>query len=471
MTISRYWLTEPQAPPAPEPAQVAFPVEAVRRDFPILHREVDGAPLIWLDNAATTQKPRRVIEAIVEYYTRYNANVHRGAHTLAREATAAYENARATVAGFVGAGAPEEIVFVRGATEAINLVAGSWGEDNIHTGDEIVLTTLEHHSNIVPWQLLATRKRARLRVVPIDEQGAVDQEEYRAALSNRTKLVALSHVSNVLGTVLPVRDMIALAHRNGARVLIDGAQAVGHFPVDVRDLDADFYVLSGHKLFAPTGIGALYGKHDLLTGMRPWQGGGSMIEHVGFDHTTYADIPQRLEAGTGHISGAIGLAAAIDYVRGLDRTAAEGYENYLTRYATAALSRIPGLRLFGTTPDKIAVLAFLIEHTDPAAIAGYLDQQGIAVRAGHHCAQPALASYGVTSLVRPSLAFYNTTQEVDALVAALSAYPGEPDGTRPRTDAGGRTTTPTTAAATSSNRDAGSTGPSGVTTNGVAKPR
>lgn len=421
-TIERYWLSTPAQPPGPEPEPVAFPVEAVRRDFPILHREVDGKPLIWLDNAATTQKPTSVIEALSTYYARYNSNVHRGAHSLAREATEAHEGARATSARFLGAASPSEIVFVRGATEGINLVANSWGQDNISTGDEIVLTTMEHHANIVPWQLLAARKRARLRVVPLDETGALDQEAFARLLNNNTKLVSFSHVSNVLGTIAPAKEMIALAHRYGAKVLVDGAQAVGHFPVDVQDLDADFYVLSGHKLFGPTGIGALFAKHDILSRMSPWQAGGNMIENVSFEKTTYADVPHRMEAGTANIGGAIGLAAAMDYVENLDRDQAERYEQYLTAYAMRALSGLPGLRHIGTTPDKVGVLSVLIDGTDPTKLAEHLDGDGIAVRSGHHCAQPAINRYGLTNVLRPSLAFYNTTQDIDSLVGSITEY-------------------------------------------------
>lgn len=445
MTTARYWLPENatqeqtlreriqsasnyRRPEAPQKmATVSFPVDAIRRDFPILHREVNGKPLIWLDNAATTQKPTGVIETLVEYYSTYNSNVHRGAHALAREATEALEGSRAKVAGFLGAARPEEVVFVRGATEGINLVASSWGGANVQTGDEIILSTLEHHANIVPWQQLAKDKRAKLRVIPIDDTGAIDLEKYEQMLNQRTALVAISHASNVLGTIVPVREMITIAHRYGARVLVDGAQAVGHFPVDVQALDADFYVLSGHKLFAPTGIGALFAKQEVLDGMPPWQTGGNMIEKVEFGKSTFAQQPHRMEAGTLNIAGAIGLGAAVDYLNGLDRNMAEAHENHLAQYASQALARIPGLRQFGATPDKIAVHSFLIDGTDPMAVASFLDQQGIAVRAGHHCAQPTLARFGETSTIRPSLSFYNTMEEVDALVQALHAYLESPE--------------------------------------------
>jgi cysteine desulfurase/selenocysteine lyase len=417
-----YWLAEPPAEPEPVGERPAFPVEAIREDFPILQRAVDGRPLVWLDNAATTQKPTQVIEAVGEYYAAHNSNVHRGAHTMARRATERYEAARATVAGFLGADAPESIVFVRGATEAINLVAQSWGRANVNTGDEIVLTTLEHHANIVPWQQLADEKRARLRVVPIDDRGGIDLAAYADMLSSRTALVALSHASNVLGTVPPVAEMIALAHRYDARVLIDGAQAVGHFPVDVAELGADFYAFSGHKVFAPTGIGALFAKPELLALMPPWQGGGNMIESVDFDHTTYAEPPHRFEAGTGHIAGAIGLGAALDYVSSVGREAIAGYEDWLTRYASAALAMVPGITQLGTMPGKIGVLSFLSDRAAPEQIAAHLDTLGIELRAGHHCAQPTLRRFGAISAARPSLSLYNTPEEVDELVAALTAF-------------------------------------------------
>jgi cysteine desulfurase/selenocysteine lyase len=417
-----YWLADPPEEPEQPREQPAFPVEAIRRDFPILHREVNGRPLIWLDNAATTQKPTQVIETVSEFYAAHNSNVHRGAHTMARRATEQYEEARAAVAGFLGASTPDEIVFVRGTTEAINLVAQSWGRSNVCTGDEIVLTTLEHHANIVPWQLLAGDKRARLKVVPLDERGGIDMAAYEDILSSRTKLVALSHASNVLGTVPPVKEMIALAHRYDARVLIDGAQSVGHFPVDVTDLDADFYAFSGHKLFAPTGIGALFGKAELLKQMEPWQGGGNMIDRVEFDHTTYAPPPHRFEAGTGHIAGAVGLRAALDYVNAVGRDAIADYEDWLTGYAMAALAAIPGITQLGTMPGKIGVLAFLSDRASPEEIASQLDAAGIQVRAGHHCAQPTLRHFGAESAARPSLSLYNTREKVDALVSVLASY-------------------------------------------------
>ncbi len=407
----------PRTPPDPP----AFPVEAVRRDFPILHREVDGKPLVWLDNAATTQKPLAVVESLVDYYLGYNSNVHRGAHSLARRATDAYEGARAKLASFLGAD-PEEIVFVRGATEAINLVAGSWGEAEVQPGDDILLTELEHHANIVPWQQLAKRRRARLKAVPVDGTGALDMAAFRDLLSQRTALVAVTHASNVVGTVPPVREMIAQAHRYRARVLVDGAQAVGHFPVDVRALDADFYVLSGHKMFAPTGIGALYAKREVLDSMRPWQTGGNMIDRVALDRSTFADQPHRMEAGTASIADAVGLGVAVDYLVRLGRDRAEAYERHLADHACRALARIPGIRVFGRARDRIAVHSFLVDGTDPAALAQHLDEHGIAVRLGHHCAQPVLAALGEAVTLRLSMAFYNTTGEVDALVDAVLGF-------------------------------------------------
>ncbi|MFF8313376.1 SufS family cysteine desulfurase [Streptomyces lydicus] len=407
--------------PAPSlPGQpAAFSPELARRDVPILHRLVNGHPLVWLDNGATTQKPRQVIEALAGFYGSANSNIHRGAHTMAREATEAFEAGRAAVARFLGAASPDDIVFVRGTTEAINLVAQSWGRANLGPGDDILVPVLEHHSNIVPWQMVAKETRARVVPVPLRPDGRIDLDAYADLLSMRTQLVALSHASNVLGTVPPVREMTALAHRYGAKVLVDGAQAVAHFPVDVQDLDADFYVFSGHKLFAPTGIGALYAKPDVLRGMAPFQGGGNMIESVDFTRTTYAPVPHLLEAGTGHISGVVGLLAALNWLTSFDRDAVTAYETALMAHAQQALSTVPGLELLGSAPERIGVLTFTLAGQDPAGIAEWLDRDGIAVRAGHHCAQPALAHYGLTSAARASLALYNTPEEVDKLVASL----------------------------------------------------
>ncbi|MFI6846317.1 SufS family cysteine desulfurase [Kitasatospora sp. NBC_00085] len=437
----RYWLPSqpgpaaPTTPATPLPAPPAvtpgvtpggFDVEAVRRDFPQLHREVNGRPLVWLDNGATTLKPRQVTEAVAEHYSMGTSNVHRGAHTLAQQATQVYEEGREEAARLLGTQDAGEIVFVRGTTEAVNLVAQSWGRANLGVSDEILVSAAEHHSNLVPWQLIAKERRARIRPIPLLPDGQLDQDAYRDLLGSRTKLVALTHASNVLGTVPPVAEMTALAHRYGARVLVDGAQAVSHFPVDVTALDADFYAFSGHKIFAPTGIGVLYGKRELLEAMPPWQGGGNMIDSVSFEETSYAPVPHRLEAGTGHIAGVAGLRAALRYLAGLDRPAATAYEEQLTAYAMGALAAVPGLRLIGDAPGKIGVLTFLLPGTDPTALAGALDQQGIAVRAGHHCAQPALAAFGLQSAVRASLALYNTVQDVDALVSALQGIQAAP---------------------------------------------
>lgn len=396
-----------------------FDPELARRDVPILHRTVNGRPLVWLDNGATTQKPRQVIEALAGYYSTTNSNIHRGAHTLAREATEAYEGGRAAVAGFLGAASPGSIVFTRGTTEAVNLVAQSWGRDNLGPGDEILVSVLEHHSDIVPWQLIAKERKARVVPIPLLPDGRIDQAAFADLLSFRTQLVAVSHASNVLGTVPPVKEMTALAHRYGARVLVDGAQAVAHFPVDVQDLDADFYVFSGHKLYGPTGIGALYAKPDVLEGMRPWQGGGNMIDHVDFTGSTFAPVPHRLEAGTGDLSGPVGLRAAMEWLTSFDHRAVAAYETALTQYAQQALASVPGLQVLGSAPERVAVLTFTMAGQDPAAIASWLDQDGIAVRAGHHCAQPALRFFGLESAARASLALYNTAEEVDQLTDSL----------------------------------------------------
>lgn len=396
-----------------------FDVGAVRKDFPALDQEVNGKPLVWLDNAATTQKPAGVIAALKRFYECDNSNVHRGAHTLAARATEAYEEARRRVQHFLGAGDSREIVFVRGATEAINLVAQTYGRRHVGPGDEIVVTTLEHHSNIVPWQLLAQDRGAILRVVPIDDHGDVILEEYEKLLGARTKIVALSHVSNALGTVLPARTMIEMAHRYNARVLVDGAQAVPHQKVDVKELDADFYAFSGHKLFGPTGIGVLYGKADLLEFMPPWQGGGNMIDRVTFERTTYSGLPNKFEAGTGSIADAVGLGAAIDYLEKLGMEALLRHERALMSYATAALCTIPGLRQIGTSVDKVSVLSFVLAGITNEDLGNFLDKEGIAVRSGHHCAQPTMDRYGVAGTVRPSLAFYNTCGEIDVLVNAI----------------------------------------------------
>jgi len=416
---------EAQNPPAPSQAPFAqsghpaFDVQAIRRDFPILAKCIHGRPLVWFDNGATTHKPRAVIDRVSYFYEHENSNVHRGAHTLAARATDAYENARATVARFLGASSADEVVFVRGTTEAINLVAQAWGRQNVGPGDEIVVSHLEHHANIVPWQQLAGEKGARLRVIPVDDSGQIILSDYERLLSDRTKLVAVTQVSNALGTVVPVEAVIARAHAAGAKVLIDGAQSVAHMRVDVQALDADFFVFSGHKIFAPTGIGVLYGKREILNAMPPWQGGGNMIADVTFDKTVYQAAPARFEAGTGNLADAVGLGAALDYVGRIGLENIARHEHDLLEYATPALLSVPGLKIFGTAPGKAAVLSFLLDGFTPEEVASALDRYGIAVRAGHHCAQPILRRFGVEGTVRATFALYNTQDEVDCLVAAL----------------------------------------------------
>jgi cysteine desulfurase/selenocysteine lyase len=403
------------------PAVAGFDVERIRQDFPILSERPYGRPLVYLDNAATTQKPRAVIDALVRFYTTENANVHRGVHLLSERATSRYEDARRTVQRFLNAASDREIVFTRGATESINLVAQTWGRANIGPGGEVLISALEHHSNIVPWQMLLEEKRAVLRVAPIDDRGEVILEEYEKLLGPRTKIVALAQVSNALGTVNPVQRMIAMAHARGALVLIDGAQAAPHMKTDVRALDCDFFAFSGHKLFGPTGIGVLYGKERLLETMPPYQGGGDMIRSVTFEKTLYNDPPYKFEAGTPHIAGAVGLGAAVDYLNrvGLDNVSA--YEHELLVYATERLERIPGLRLVGTAPHKAAVLSFVLDGVHPHDVATILDRHGIAIRAGHHCAQPVMERYGLTATSRASLAFYNTREEIDVLAEGIQA--------------------------------------------------
>jgi cysteine desulfurase/selenocysteine lyase len=397
----------------------AFDVADVRRDFPILEERVHGKPLVWLDNAATTQKPRAVIDRIVHYYEHEYSNVHRAAHTLAARSTDAYEGAREKMQRFLGAGSVEEIVFVRGTTEAVNLVANAWGRKFVGRGDEIVLTTLEHHSNIVPWQFLAEAVGAVLRVVPVSDRGEVLLGDYGRLLTSRTRMVAITHVSNALGTILPVGEMIQAAHRHGARVLVDGAQAVSHFGVDVQALDADFYVLSGHKMFGPSASGVLFGKKALLDEMPPWQGGGNMIQNVTFEESTFADPPARFEAGTAGLAPSVGLGAAADYLQQLGMENVARHEHELLVCGTEALGRIRGVRLIGTAPSKAGVLSFVVDGVDAESVGRMLDEEGIAVRAGHHCAQPTMARFGVESTVRASLALYNTFDEVEALARAV----------------------------------------------------
>jgi cysteine desulfurase/selenocysteine lyase len=400
-------------------AHPPFDVQAIRRDFPILAERVNGRPLIWFDNAATTQKPQVVIDRLAHFYAHENSNIHRAAHELAARATDAYEAARDTVARFLGASSSEEIVFVRGTTEAINLVAQTWGRQHLGAGDEIVLSHLEHHANIVPWQQVASEKGARIRVIPVDDSGQILLEEYRKLLSDRTKIVAITQVANATGTITPVREVIEAAHAAGAKVLVDGAQAVSHMRVDVQALDADFYVFSGHKVFGPTGIGVVYAKKALLEAMPPYQGGGNMIVDVTFERTVFQPPPARFEAGTGNIADAVGLGAALDYLERVGLENVARYEHDLLAYATQGLHTIPGLRLIGTAREKASVLSFVLDGYAPEEVGQALNREGIAVRAGHHCAQPILRRFGLEATVRPSLAFYNTCEEVDALVKAL----------------------------------------------------
>lgn len=399
----------------------ALDIAGIRAQFPILERQVHGRPLIYLDNAATSQTPVAVVEAFRDYYGRYNANIHRGLHTLADEATAAYEAVRDTVRAFLNAADRREIVFTRGTTEAINLVANSWGRANLKAGDEVLVSLLEHHSNIVPWQLLANQLGIVIKVIPVDERGVLDLEAYRALLTPRTRLVAVNHVSNAFGTVNPVAEMAAIAHQHGAKILVDGAQAVPHQRVDVRAIDADFYAFSGHKAYGPTGVGVLYAKADLLEAMPPWQGGGEMIESVSFDvPTTYAAIPHKFEAGTPAIAEVIALGVALDWINdvGLERIGA--WEAELLERATAGVSRIEGLRILGTAPDKAGVLSFVVDGAHAQDIALLIDQFGVAVRTGNHCAQPLLAHFGVTATCRASFAVYNTLEEIDTFCDALN---------------------------------------------------
>jgi len=415
-----YFLGEPAAArTSPTSARSAFDVNAVRRDFPILSTRVHGRQLAWFDNAATTQKPNVVIERLTYFYRHENSNIHRAAHELAARATDAYEKARRQAQQFIGAASPNEIIYVRGATEAINLVAQSWGRKHVGAGDEILISHLEHHANIVPWQMLANERGAKLKVVPVDASGQLRLDEMQRLLTDRTKIVSITHVSNALGTVTPAREIVDLAHRAGALALIDGAQSVSHMPIDVQALGADFFVLSGHKIFGPTGIGILYGRSAILENMPPWQGGGNMIEDVTFESTRYQGPPARFEAGTGNIADAVGLGAAFEYLEALGMHAIEKYEADLLAYATDRIRTVPGLQIIGTAAHKASVLSFVIDGYDPTAIGSALNQEGIAVRAGHHCAQPILRRFGLEATVRASLAFYNTCEEVDRLVATL----------------------------------------------------
>lgn len=397
-----------------------FDVEAVRRDFPILQEQVNGHPLVYLDNAATTQKPRAVIDAISHYYLHDNSNVHRAAHALAERATTKFEGARSAVAEFLNAPHREQILWTRGTTESINLVAVSWGRNNLTAGDRVLVSAMEHHSNIVPWQMVAEATGATVEPIPVDDTGTLDMSALETQLEQgRVRMVAVGHVSNALGTVNPIDDIIALAHKHGALALIDGAQAVSHWPIDVQALDCDFYAFSAHKLFGPTGFGVLYGKRELLEAMPPYQGGGEMIQSVSFAGTTYNQLPYKFEAGTPDIAGAVGLAAAIEYLNGLDREAAAAHERALLAYAEEKALATPGVTLVGTAAHKVSVMSFLVEGTHPNDLGFLLDQQGVAVRTGHHCAQPIMEQYHIPGTVRASFAFYNTFDEVDRLFEAL----------------------------------------------------
>jgi cysteine desulfurase / selenocysteine lyase len=393
-------------------------VYAIRQQFPALNRQVKGQPLVYFDNAATTQKPQVVIDALVDYYTNYNANVHRGIHTLAEEATAAFEASRDAARQFINAASREEIIFTRGTTEGINLVAYTWGRKNIQAGDEIIITEMEHHSNIVPWQILCEEKGAVLKVIP-QQDGELLLDEYKKLLSSKTKLVSVVHVSNALGTVNPVEQIIKLAHEAGAKVLIDGAQSTVHLDIDVQAMDCDFFAFSSHKVYGPTGIGVLYGKKQLLEAMPPFQGGGEMIKEVTLAKTTYADLPYKFEAGTPNIGDAVVLRSALDYVSKIGKVKIRNHENELLAYATDQLLQLPGLRIIGNAANKVSVVSFVIDKVHPQDIGILLDNRGIAVRTGHHCAQPLMHCYGIPGTIRASFAMYNTKEEIDQLITGL----------------------------------------------------
>jgi cysteine desulfurase/selenocysteine lyase len=405
--------------PARESSSPAFDVKRIREDFPILKQKVHGKPLVYLDNAATSQKPEKVIEAMLRFYIHDGANVHRGVHLLSERATVVYESTRIKVQRFLNAFDFREIVFVRGATEGINLVAQTYGRQNVQAGDEVLITAMEHHSNIVPWQMLCEEKNAHLRVAPINDRGELILEEFEKLLNARTRLVAMAHVSNALGTINPVRQIVEMAHAMNVPVLVDGAQAIPHFKVDVRELGCDFYVFSGHKVFGPTGIGALYGKLGLLAAMPPYQGGGDMISSVTFEKTFYNAIPYKFEAGTPNIAGVYGLGAALDYVNQIGLDNITSYEHALLSYATEAINQIPGVRIIGTAREKAGVISFVLEGVHAHDVGTVLDSEGIAVRTGHHCAQPVMDRFSVPATVRASLAFYNTKQEINALAAGI----------------------------------------------------
>lgn len=398
----------------------AFDAERVRADFPILHQEVNGHPLVYLDNAATTQKPQAVIQAIVDYYQQDNSNVHRGAHALAERATEKFEAARGKVASFINAPEARQVIWTRGTTESINLVAASWGRANLKEGDRVLVSAMEHHSNIVPWQMVAAQVGATVEAIPVDATGTIDMQAFAAMLDDRVRMVACGHVSNAFGSINPVEDIVKLAHGAGALCLVDGAQAISHWPVDVQALGCDFYVFSAHKLFGPTGLGVLYGKLELLESMQPYQGGGEMIETVSFDGTTYNQLPYKFEAGTPDIASVIALGAAVDYVDNLDREGAAAHEDALLAYAQQQASDTPGLKLVGTAKHKTAVMSFLLEGAHPHDVGMLLDQQGVAVRTGNHCAQPIMDQFGIPGTVRASFSIYNTFADVDRLFEALA---------------------------------------------------
>ncbi|MDR2332699.1 MAG: cysteine desulfurase [Burkholderiaceae bacterium] len=411
--------------PTQQDRHPGFDVHAVRRDFPILSERIHGKQLIWLDNAATTHKPRQVIERIKYFYEHENSNIHRAAHVLAARATDAYEHAREVVRRFINAPDVNEVIFVRGTTEAINLVAKSWGGKHVGEGDEIIVSHLEHHANIVPWQQLAEARGAKLRVIPVDDEGQILLGEYRKLINDRTKIVAIGHVSNTLGTVVPVKEVVQIARQHGIVTLVDGAQSIAHTPVDVQDIGADFFVFSGHKIFAPTGIGVLWGRRSVLEDMPPWQGGGNMIADVTFEKTVFQPLPNTFEAGTGNIADAVGLGAALEYVERLGIENISRYEHALVDYGMQQLGQIPGLRLIGTVPGKASVLSFTLEGYTTDEVGKALNAEGIAVRTGHHCAQPILRRFGVETTVRPSLAFYNTFEEIDELVRVVRRLAGQ----------------------------------------------
>lgn len=404
---------------APNSIPQVLDVTSIRNQFPILNRRVKEKPLVYLDNAATSQKPRSVIDAISDYYTNYNANIHRGIHTLAEEATMAYEATRHTAQEFIGAAFPEEIIFTRGTTEGINLVAYTWGRQHIIPGDEILISAMEHHSNIVPWQILCEEKDAVLKIIPVNDNGELSMDAYLELLNERTKLVSIVQVSNALGTVNPVKEMISAAHKTGARVLVDGAQSAVHLDIDVQDLDCDFFAFSAHKVYGPTGIGVLYGKKELLDSMPVFQGGGEMIKEVTFEKTTYNDLPYKYEAGTPNIADTIAFKTALDFVKEIGKASIREHENNLLDYATAQLQQIPGLRIIGEAREKVSLVSFVIKGIHPQDIGIILDNMGIAVRTGHHCTQPLMKRFGIPGTVRASFALYNTREEIDILINGL----------------------------------------------------